>query len=93
MIFRPTTFPLNSDPQGPTSQTSATQLSERYKNMLGSQAASFDVGLFYQLEQAAKETEQVDELGNYEKGQGRQFENITRYGNYAKPIEAGGSYT
>lgn len=36
-----------------TSPSAVTDESDKYKNMLGFQAASVDVGLFYQLNQSA----------------------------------------
>lgn len=49
------TFPLNRQQTQFTgkSPSAVTDESERYKNMLGFQAAGEDVGLFYQLNQAA----------------------------------------
>lgn len=84
MNLRPTIFPLTQDPQNSTSQTTATQLTARYKNMLGSQAASFDVGLFYQLERSAEEAAAMEKTGN--------SSTVNQYGSNGRPIEAGGVY-
>lgn len=46
-----------------TSPSAVTDQSEAYKAMLGAQAASVDVGLFYQLNQAAIKAEQ-DAMAN-----------------------------
>lgn len=56
MNIRPSQFPLNSEQ--PTNNTVAG-LTQRYKNMLGSEAAGQDVGLFYQLNRNAKESEKA----------------------------------
>lgn len=86
MNIRPTVFPLTSDQQNPAAaQNTATQLTERYKNMLGSQAAGQNVGLFYQLEQSAQAT------GELEKTSGTSSD-VSRYGMNGRPIEAGGVY-
>lgn len=92
MNVRPTVFPLEQGTQVVSKPAGATQQSGQYKDMLGFQAAGQNIGLFYQLEQGAAAVE-ANELGQYEKGTGRQFDNIKRYGNYATPIEAGGSYS
>lgn len=74
------TFPLKNT--GPTpytgkSPSAVTNEAQRYKNMLGFQAASEDVGLFYQLNQNA--------IGNTD------IRNIDPAA--GRPIEAGGVYT
>lgn len=56
------TYPLQRN--GPTQYTgkspsAVTDESEKYKSMLGTLAASEDVGLFYQLNAAAPETAQT----------------------------------
>lgn len=51
MTVRPSVFPLNNSDA--SANAAAEKLSTRYKNMLGSQAAGQDVGLFYQLDQSA----------------------------------------
>lgn len=65
--------------------------SEGYKNMLGFQAAGEDVGLFYQLNQIAAAP--PVEVEAYTNSNSRQLQNISRYGNYSTPIEAGGVYS
>lgn len=84
MNVRPTAFPLNHDQQGAQGQTTVKQLSERYKNMLGSQAASFDIGLFYQLERSAEDAVSMEKVGN--------SSDVSRYGMGTGPVEAGGTY-
>ncbi len=91
------TYPLK--PIEPTqyqgkSPSAVTNESKRYKDMLGSQAAGVDVGLFYQLNVNAVEaaTAAEEDIGNYTKGDSRLFNNIKNYGNYSTPIEAGGEY-
>lgn len=92
MNFRPSNFPLNNaDQQSVDSNKSAAGLTARYKDLLGTQASGQDVGLFYQLEENAKAVEE-EELGNYTNSGSNQIKNISRYGNYSRPIEAGGEY-
>lgn len=72
------------------SPSATTDEAQRYKDLLGFSAAGEDVGLFYQLNQiAAAEPEEVEAYTN---SGSRQLQNISRYGNYAEPIEAGGKY-
>jgi len=93
MNIRPSNFPLNNaDQQSIDAQKGAAGLAERYKDLLGFQAAGQDVGLFYQLEQGAQAVEK-DEIGNYTNSGSDQIKNISRYGNYSSPIEAGGQYS
>lgn len=64
MNVRPSAFPLNNaDQQSIDAQKGAASLAERYKNMLGFQAAGQNVGLFYQLERNALEENKAEELG------------------------------
>lgn len=93
MNIRPSNFPLNNaDQQSIDAQKGAAGLTERYKDLLGFQAAGQDIGLFYQLEQGA-EVADANEIGNYTNSGSDQTKNISRYGNYSSPIEAGGRYT
>ena len=73
------------------SPSATTDDSEGYKNMLGFQAAAEDVGLFYQLNRVASAP--PEEVEAYTNSKSRQLQNISRYGNYAEPIEAGGVYS
>ncbi|ARV76652.1 hypothetical protein PHABIO_21 [Pseudomonas phage Phabio] len=82
MAIRPSAFPLNNADQGSIdSRTSADQLAARYKNMLGFQAAGPNIGLFYQLERNAAETEASKD------------QKLSKYDGYNGPVEAGGIYT
>lgn len=82
MAIRPSAFPLNNaDQMSTNSQQSADQLAARYKNMLGFQAAGQNVGLFYQLERNAADTE------------ANKDQKLSNYDNYNGPVEAGGVYT
>jgi hypothetical protein len=73
------------------SPSATTDEAQKYKDMLGFQAAGEDVGLFYQLNQtAAAEPEEPVAYGN---SKSRQSQNIANYGNDARPIEAGGVYS
>lgn len=59
------------------SPSATTDESQKYKNMLGFQAAGEDVGLFYQMNQAAignQDMSAVDERSSFQ------------------PVEAGGQY-
>lgn len=80
--------PSQSNGKSPSATTDEGQ---QYKNMLGFQAAGEDVGLFYQLNQAA--AAEAEEVQTYENSNSRLLQNISRYGNYAEPIEAGGKYS
>lgn len=86
------TFPLNRlQPQYTGKSPSAvTKDAEGYKNMLGPQAAEAEVGLFYQMSRTAEAP--PEEVETYTNSNSRQLQNISRYGNYAEPIEAGGVY-
>lgn len=80
MNIRPSTFPLNDADQGSIdAQKGAASLADRYKNMLGSQAAGQNVGLFYQLEANALEEGKAKDLGN----------DVNKYDSRG-PVEAGG---
>lgn len=65
--------------------------SQQYKDMLGFQAAGEDVGLFYQLNQVA--AAEPEEPVAYTNSGSQLIKNISRYGNYSTPIEAGGQYS
>lgn len=86
-------WPLNNTVKQSTGKSPSATVDEaqKYKDMLGFQAAHADVGLFYQLNQiAAVEPEEPE---TYHNSNSRQLQNIKRYGNYAQPIEAGGRYS
>lgn len=69
MNVRPSVFPLNNaDQQSVDAQKSAASLTERYKNLLGFQAAGQDVGLFYQLNTTAEATESEQRLAGLNNG-------------------------
>lgn len=88
------TYPLKPyQPSGflGRSPSAQTNEAEAYKAMLGAGVAGEDVGLFYQLNQTSEAV--AEDVKVYDRGESALFKNITRYGNYADPIEAGGKYS